>query len=350
MSWLPPLLLHYYITEHCNSRCAFCDIWRRPAGEPARLPEVARNLRAAARIGLRFVDFTGGEPLLHPELPEMLRLAHAAGLRTTLTTNALLYRERAAELAGRVDFLHFSLDAASAADHDRLRGVPSFDAVLAGIDLARQLGEQPDLLFTAQHTTLAHLPLLADFSRRLGLVLVVNPVFSHQQRRELSPADLAFIEQFANRPFVYVNRALHLLRLRGGNQTGSPRCRVVDGVVVISPQNELILPCYHHAAARIPLDAGLEAVWNGAQVRWHRARQGRRPVCDGCTLNCYFDPSFTYRFDRLFVQSMAAKISYSLEKYMRHPLRKTFHRLDPRPAAAILAALQDPGGDRREAP
>ena len=107
MSWIPPILLHYYITERCNSRCSFCDIWQQPAGADALPEDVARNLHDAARLGLRFVDFTGGEPLLHPELPRMLRRARSEGLRTTLTTNALLYPDRAAELEGNVDFLHF---------------------------------------------------------------------------------------------------------------------------------------------------------------------------------------------------------------------------------------------------
>ncbi|HOT96040.1 MAG TPA: radical SAM protein [bacterium] len=349
MPWLPPLLLHYYITGRCNSRCGICDIWRESTGASARLEDVARNLASAARLGLRFVDFTGGEPLLHPDLAQMLKLARSAGLRTTLTTNTLLYPERAAELAGLVDFLHFSLDAASADDHDQLRGVPCFAAVMTSIDRARQYGERPDILFTAQSSTLHHLPHLAEFCQRLGLILIVNPVFSHRQLRELSSADLAVIEQYACKPFVYVNRALHRLRRQGGNHTTAPRCRVVDGVVVISPQNELILPCFHHEAERIPLDPGLEAVWKGAEVYRQRLMQGRRSECEGCTLNCYFDPSFTYRFDRFFVQSLAAKAKYSIEKYLRHPLMKSARQMDLRPAAAIMAELQGSQDSLREA-
>lgn len=349
MSWIPPLLLHYYITERCNSRCSFCDIWRQPAGPDALLEDVERNLHDAARLGLRFVDFTGGEPLLHPDLTRMLRRARSEGLRTTLTTNAMLYPDRAAELAGNVDFLHFSLDASTAADHDRLRGRSLFDRVMASIDLARQLGEKPDLLFTALPDNLHHLPGLAEFCRRLGLVLIVNPVFSHREKRELIPEDLAFIDQFARRPFVYVNRAFHLLRKRGGNSIVQPRCRVVDSVVVISPQNQLILPCYHHEQARISLAEGLAACWHSAAVNELRAQQGRWPACAGCTLNCYFDPSFACRIDALFMHSMAAKIKYARDKYVRAPLMRTLSRTDPRPAAGIMASLSKPDDSPAEA-
>ncbi len=349
MSWIPPILLHYYITERCNSRCSFCDIWQQPAGADALPEDVARNLHDAARLGLRFVDFTGGEPLLHPELPRMLRRARSEGLRTTLTTNALLYPDRAAELAGNVDFLHFSLDASTAAEHDRLRGRTVFDQVMTSIDRARQIGEKPDLLFTALPGNLHHLPRLAEFCRRLGLVLIVNPVFSHRKKRELNPEDLVFIEQFARRPFVYINRAFHLLRQREGNSTVRPRCRVVDSVIVISPQNQLILPCYHHEQARLSLAEGLAACWRSPVVIEQRARQGRWPGCAGCTLNCYFDPSFTCRIDALFMHSMAAKIKYARDKYLRAPLLRALSLTDLRPAAEIMAGLSDSYDHQAEA-
>jgi MoaA/NifB/PqqE/SkfB family radical SAM enzyme len=339
MSPIPPLLLHYYITERCNSRCGFCDIWRQPAGAPARLADVVKNLQDAARLGVRFVDFTGGEPLLHPELPQMLRQAKAAKLRTTLSTNGLLYPERSAELAGLVDFLHFSLDAATAKDHDRLRGTPAFSRVLDSIDRARLIGEKPDILFTALPENLHHLPALAEFSKKTGLILIVNPVFSHLEKRELSPADRTFIEHFAHLPFVYVNRAFQLLREQGGNRVVAPRCRVVDAVLVVSPENELILPCYHFEQARISLSTGLDMVWASRAHLEQRAKQGRWPECDGCNLNCYFDPSFSYKIDRFFVSSMAAKIKYGWDKYVRHPLVKRSGGLDQRPAAKIMVDI-----------
>lgn len=339
MPLLPPLLLHYYITESCNCRCRFCAIWRQPPRAAASVTAVGRNLRDAAAIGVRFVDLTGGEPLLHPDLPEMLRLARAAGLRTTLTTNGLLYPGRCHELAGLVDFLHFSLDAATPAAHDRLRGAAAFDQVMASIDAARARGETPDLLFTATPENLAHLAPLAEFSRRTALLLIVNPLFAHQSKSELSRTDLERIEEWAGHPYLYINPALHTLRRAGGNQCDEPRCRVVESVIVIAPENELILPCYHFPGDRIPLTSGLRAVWRSEAVRQARRHQGRRPECQGCTLNCYFDPSFHYQPDRYLFQSLAAKGRYSLDKYLRAPLARRRGRTDTRPAAMILAEI-----------
>ena len=46
-----------------------------------------------------------------------------------------------------------------------------------------------------------------------------------------------------------------------------------------------------------------------------RRMQGRYAFCEGCHLNCYFDPSFNYRFNRLFFQSAFPKFSYIIMKY-----------------------------------
>lgn len=338
---LPPLLLHYYITEQCNCRCAFCDIWPQAAPERAQLADVTANLDAAAQLGVRFVDFTGGEPLLHPELPEMLRYAKKKRLRTTITTNGLLYPQCARELAGKIDFLHFSLDAATAAEHDNMRGAKAFTQVMESIDVARTLGEKPDILFTATAINLHHLPALSEWTHRLGLILIVNPVFSHHQKRELTCEQIQEIERYRKKPGVYVNTALHALRQKGGNDTRHPDCRVMDAVVVISPQNELLVPCYHFARERIPLQKNLAALWHSDRLARPRAQQGRWDLCQGCVLNCYFDPGFIYRLDVWFAKSMRAKIKYSFDKYIRYRGKRWLGVIDPRPAYEILERVID---------
>ena len=139
-----PILCNYYLTYHCNAFCSFChfgeheNFHRTPH---ASAQEVLRNLPALRTLGVRFIDFTGGEPLLYPQIDDVVSEAKALGFRTSITTNGLLYAKHAAALAGKVDLLHFSLDSADRTEHDALRGVPCFDAVMEGIDIAKKLGE-----------------------------------------------------------------------------------------------------------------------------------------------------------------------------------------------------------------
>ncbi len=335
MNLLPPILLHYYITYRCNCRCSFCNIWRTDNSEDARLKDVIQNLQDARKLGVRFVDFTGGEPLLHKDLPQMLAFARKIGYKTSVTTNCKLYPKRAKELKNKVNFLHFSLDSLVAEQHNKLRGANVFDDVMKSIDMARSLGERPDLLFTITNGNANQLSLLSEFAKRCGLMLIVNPVFSHTSTHDLDIDLLKQIERFRYRPYVYVNTAFHRLRKNGGNKIENPRCRVVSSTMVISPGNELLLPCFHFAQKRIPLDKPLAEMRKEPILREFLASQGRFEFCAGCTLNCYFDPSFLYKIDAYFFASLFAKTKYVYDKKIRRSVDVVFGKPDRRPAASI---------------
>lgn len=313
---MKPILCNYYITYRCNARCVFCDIWRYPEKAEAAPESVLSNLAGIRRLGCRFIDFTGGEPLLHEHLPLLLRRAKQAGLITSVTTNCLLYPQRAGELAGLVDLLHFSLDSDSAPLHDELRGIPCYDRVLESIDKALAAGERPDLLFTVTDRNVHALGGLARLARRKKLMLVVNPAFSYFGNKALASQGVDVLRAYARQPHVYINLALLRLIRAGGNQVWSPRCRAATSTVVISPNNELVLPCFHHRQGAVPIDGDIVGAWNSSQARGARAQQGRYAFCAHCTINCYFDPSFLYKVDRYFWESLISKARYAFHKYV----------------------------------
>jgi MoaA/NifB/PqqE/SkfB family radical SAM enzyme len=319
-----PILGHYYITNRCNARCSFCPIWKEQPALMADPENVRRHLGELRSVGVRFADFTGGEPLLHPDLPRFLTWAKSHGLRTTVTTNCILYPKKAKELKGLVDFLHFSLDAANPELHDRLRGVPCFEKVMESIDIALTLGERPDILYTATLETCRELPVLADFARKRQLMLIINPLFPLNGNNPLELGSLEVLHRESRKPYVYLNNAQYSLMMNGGNQVDNPRCRVVDSTVVISPDNHLLLPCYHYHNQKIGLDKPLKEILHSQEHFDARSRQGRFCFCDGCTINCYFDPSFLYKFDRYFVDSLIPKAKYAWHKYlMSHRARNS---------------------------
>jgi MoaA/NifB/PqqE/SkfB family radical SAM enzyme len=94
--------------------------------------------------GLRMLTLQGlGEPLLSPYLMDMIRTAVERRIRVGFNTNAtLLTARRAAELvASQVDWLHVSLDGASAEAYEKVRDGARFEAVvanLAGLVRAKQ--------------------------------------------------------------------------------------------------------------------------------------------------------------------------------------------------------------------
>jgi MoaA/NifB/PqqE/SkfB family radical SAM enzyme len=277
---------------------------------------MSANLAAARRLGTRFVDFTGGEPLLYPDLPQALDLAKKLGYRTSVTTNCLLYPKRARELAGKVDLLHFSLDAATREIHDGIRGVSCFDRVMESLDLARSLGERPDILFTATEQTYEEIGPLTEIARKFRLMLIVNPEFAWFGNEGLGERGLKYVERYLGERNVYINTAFHRLIRKKGNRRSKPVCRAVEAVIVISPDDQLLLPCFHRQQEMVPISGRLEEVRQGTLARDYLNKDGAHPFCQGCTINCYMDPSFLYHVDRYLILSLASKARYAWRKYV----------------------------------
>ncbi len=315
-----PILCNYYVTYRCNAFCGFChfgDHARYAQTKHADTDIVLRNLPALKKIGVRFIDFTGGEPLLHPDIAVLTGAAHELGMKTSITTNGLLYPKFAEALRGSVYLLHFSLDGARADTHDVSRGVACFDRVIESIRLARSLGEFPDLLFTVTDTNVGEIEDVYALAREHGLILVLNPVFEYFRKEDLSDTSMAIMTRMASKPGVYLNPSFLTLRRQGGNDPANPSCRAVSRVVVISPENEILLPCYHHHFEALPIGDDLAGAWKSERVRWHRSQEGRHAFCAGCTINCYFEPSFSFPIDALSLASVPSKVKYGYHKLLR---------------------------------
>ena len=312
-----PVLCNYYVTYRCNAKCSFCDIWEKPSPY-IQLDDVARNLRDLKRLGVSVVDFTGGEPLLHRQIHEFVGLAHDLGFITTLTTNCLLYPKYAERLRGKVDMLHFSLDSSEKEAHDRGRGVACYDFVLESIRVARELGERPDVLFTVFRSNLDQLEAVyRDITQPNKLMLILNPAFDYNgvaTGEQLTDAELDYLSAFGRRRGVYLNEAFIQLRRDGGNHVAAPVCRAASTTLVISPHNELVLPCYHLGQQKFPVEGRLFELYNSAEVQRLAALEGRLPPCEGCTINCYMQPSFAVETSKYFWQALPSTVKYNVAK------------------------------------
>ncbi len=311
------LVCNYYLTLRCNARCTFCDLWEKADAPLADTETVLQNIRQIRAAGVRIIDFTGGEPLLHPDLPLFLAEAKRRRLKTTVTTNGMLYPKRAEKLRGLIDLFHISIDGASSETHNRLRGIDCYDKAIESIELAVSLGEQPDLLFTANADNYLDVTPLAEYARKSGLVLIVNPVFEACGGKGLlNREQLLELEGLCRKPNVYLNGGVFSIMKDGGVDTDNPRCRAVSSTVVISPENELLLPCFHQMNSSVPINGDLKRTLNSAERREALAKQGRYPFCQGCTINCYLAPSLPYRMDRYFAAFLPWAAKYLYYRYL----------------------------------
>jgi MoaA/NifB/PqqE/SkfB family radical SAM enzyme len=320
------LLCNYYLTYRCNAYCSFChfaDHSKYSDTPYAKLEDFKSNIEQISRLGVKFIDLTGGEPLLHKDIHLMTEYARKFGMQTSITTNALLYPKFAEKLAGKINLLHFSLDSPDEDEHNRIRKVDCYNHVMKSISIAKSLGEFPDILFTVTNDTYMKLPRMHEIARKNELVLLVNPVFSYFGNPGLSDMAIDYIEEYTDgRTDIYLNKSFLKLRRAGGNDINDPSCKAVSRVIVISPYNEIILPCYHFEHERIKIDKPIKEIRTSEMVKEFQKMEGRFDYCQGCTVNCYFEPSFAFPTSYYGITALSSKLKYSYNKLFRQKILK----------------------------
>lgn len=132
------------ITDRCNLRCKYCmpgDIETTDMANLLTYEEIVKVTEMAASLGIRHIRLTGGEPLVRRGCVDLVKkIKNVSGIDTVgMTTNGVLLAEYAKALkeAG-LDSVNISLDTLDAAEFYRLTGKDELDAVLAGIDAAKE--------------------------------------------------------------------------------------------------------------------------------------------------------------------------------------------------------------------
>ena len=165
-----PLLI-FYPTGRCNSRCVSCDWWKQTGADDLTLEEIAHLADALPALGTRLVVFSGGEPLLRPEVFEAARRFRARGLTLHLLTSGVLLERFADRVAEQFSRVIISLDAASAALYDQIRGVDALATVGRGVARLRRVAPGVPLSgrATLHRANFRELPRLIDHAKALGL-------------------------------------------------------------------------------------------------------------------------------------------------------------------------------------
>jgi radical SAM protein with 4Fe4S-binding SPASM domain len=178
-----PKTLTLAITGACNLTCRHCWVEAGDADSAGHVPErtLCRLIEEFAALGGEGVRLTGGEPLCHPGWLGLLRSARALGLGgVALQTNGMLFQEEEAAALRELDFpglsIQISLDGATAAAHDLVRGEGSFQQVMDGLRRLVREGLAPRLMlfFTEMRHNLEEIPAVLELAADLGIGSVVT--------------------------------------------------------------------------------------------------------------------------------------------------------------------------------
>ncbi len=307
----PPRMLTLATTGVCNLSCEHC--WVEAGEESSLLPVpslvVRRLVEEFAELGGKGVQFTGGEPLCHPDWLEFMQFARDLGLpQVALQSNGMLFSAAAVAALRALDFpgltLQVSLDGATAASHDRVRGAGAFAAVLAGLRrlAAAGLAQRVVIAFTEMQHNLGEFPALLELGAELGVKGVRAGTLIAGGRAAAAgapePPDPRQYLQLLRR--FEVEERFRDLYARIGNlaaiewwcsaATDNGCCRLVE-TPYLTPGGALY-PCtlchIDDYAVRGVFDKGLAAAFGEGAARWaqlqhlRRRRAGLIPACRSC--------------------------------------------------------------------
>lgn len=186
------------VNDFCNLSCKHCLVSSGPdRGHGLPGPVVRATIDQAVALGVERFYLTGGEPLARTDAIELIDhivRAHERDL-VILTNGTVLKGERLRALAALPSDrlrVQISLDGASRAVNDPIRGEGTFERICDGIRAAVQAGLRTTITMVLLRHNLADAPALVTLAADLG-VSNVHLLWPHRRGRVLTGA-------FANLP------------------------------------------------------------------------------------------------------------------------------------------------------
>ncbi|MFI7524432.1 radical SAM protein [Nocardia salmonicida] len=189
--------LFLYITEKCPLRCKHCYMGDRLDLERKMTPAYVEQVLEAVRItgGQYKVYLLGGEPTTHPQFDEILDVCKRQGFKAVLTTNGLIPNRTWPVLDDRIDAFSFSMDGATLATHEAMRGPNTWRPLVASMKRAVAAGFQTRAIFTVTTANQHDVFDAIDFADDIGLEMLSFHYFTptglgrDKPHFQLAPAD-----------------------------------------------------------------------------------------------------------------------------------------------------------------
>jgi MoaA/NifB/PqqE/SkfB family radical SAM enzyme len=126
------------LTNRCTLRCQHCPSGRHGGGDDLSVATLGLLLRQAHENGFDEIAFTGGDPTVHPAFSDVVHLTADSGYRFGLVTNGVGFQRALPALEAcrqQLAVITFSLDGATEAIHDGIRGKSSYRRVMQAVTL-----------------------------------------------------------------------------------------------------------------------------------------------------------------------------------------------------------------------
>jgi len=311
---LPLKQINIPVTDRCNLKCTMCPRQNTKDLIEADIPDDALQSLLVSGRELSGILLQGlGEPLLYKNIfnviKQLKREMHGNS-EVGLTTNATMLNEDTGRklLDSGLDFLYFSVDAATKPTYETIRVGADFDAVVKNISRCVEYRStfarnKPRLMmnFVITQQNLHEIAAFAGLARDLG---IENVTFSHCLGAQSGKMEIVD----KNELFSQFGSALGIAGENGFNiylppleKATAERCFFMERAVVLAQGD--VVPCHAMAPGYSTEERrrifgnvrkkSLEGIWDQEDFKEFRYQvlKGDFPVeCTGCEYKAYLVP------------------------------------------------------------
>ncbi|HBA60635.1 MAG TPA: hypothetical protein DCZ92_07415 [Elusimicrobia bacterium] len=315
-----PIYATLSVTRRCNSKCLICragdDTLPVPPGKELTFEEFKPVIDGLRRIGTEVIGITGGEPLLREDVFELCAYIKSRKMGVHFSTNGNLLDERRSGLLldAKADWVNISMDGASAASHDALRGIVSFDGLLKNIERflrlrdARGSRTKLNLVMVINKVNLGEARELVALARRLGVdglgFMPFHPLsLTGAAAERLRITDLAAAERTMagllalKKTEPVMENTGDYLKLFMGSFRGEPfplKCYALFSTLAVDASGN-VYPCF----PRLQTDRKFGNVAESTLEEVLCSEQARKAMqevknCKGCYWNCHTELNLVF--------------------------------------------------------
>ncbi|MCK4285438.1 MAG: radical SAM protein [Candidatus Lokiarchaeota archaeon] len=316
----PPLTAEIKITERCNLRCKYCDVWKNQSN-PHDIPvqQLDKVLNSLRNIGVRILTLTGGDPLLHPQLNDIISLAKKKDFRVHIITKFLTNEKAINLLKIGISCIILSLDTIDPIIYKNLTGKDFNDAKIALTSLLNAKTKYPSkdiavncvinkynignleyfVKYLTKYGNSMFLINLQPYQRNptiLDDILIPNsdlyPIFVEEINKLIEMKEIGYpiTDSFTflrNIPdFLFFNKL-------------SKEIKCKTGYVGVYINNNLeVYPCYQLPVVGNLNEKPLEEIWFSKDFKKQRKNMKKRK-CRGCLLLCHTEEGWYDWYDKI---------------------------------------------------
>lgn len=340
-----PISAGFELTARCTLRCKMCyivsDNFTPCMEEELTAQQWIDIARQGVKLGLLYVQLTGGEAMMRDDFRQIYTALHEMGLKISLNTNATLMDDDAIEFFKKYPPVKFSISlyGASNKTYEELCGLKNgYDIVTQRIEKLKAAGLNVKINLTLTKYNVHDAQAICEFARDRGIF--INPMtytFPPESSSDSTTEDTRLDAYEASRAYLLCdsitlpkekfNEKISLLskrplpwesadgmeRRKKGNKL---QCQAASSSYWITWKGEM-LPCVSLPSIKeYPLEVGLKEAWD--RIVRRTDEQVRFPdECVNCNMRdvCFACPGYFYA-ETGDTNKLAPNICKYIEKYI----------------------------------